>query len=103
MPGRVETTPEVSLIVPKKRPSILEEAQEIIHGPRREKYGHPRKNFQDIADGWSVIFGIEVTPEQVGLAMIWTKVCRETHAHDRDNLVDISGYAGTIEMLGEDE
>lgn len=79
------------------------EAIGIVTGPRREAYGHPRKNFKDIADGWSVILGHPVTPENVAMMMVWTKVCREVHTHGRDNLVDIIGYVLTREMLDEPE
>ena len=85
----------------QKSETILEEAQRIIHGPRRDHYGHPRKNFEDIAAGWSVIMDTPVTAEQVGQSMIWVKICREKNSPQRDNKVDIAGYAGTLEMLEE--
>ena len=88
---------------PEEGHTVAHEAIEIVHGPRREAYGHPSKNFSDIAAGFSVIFGVEVTPQQVALANIWTKICRETNAHKRDNIVDIIGYALTHEMLDDTE
>lgn len=81
--------------------SILQEAEELIHGDRAKAYGHPSKNFNNIAKGWSVIFGKDITPEQVALAMIWVKVSRQLNTPKRDNLTDIAGYAGTIEMLAQ--
>lgn len=80
---------------------ILTEAYDLVHGPRQADYDHPRVNFQAIADGWTVIFGEPVTPQQVALAMIWTKVCRELHRPKRDNRVDIAGYAETLDMVEE--
>ena len=59
--------------------TILEEAQRLITGDRNKSYDHPLDNFNRIAKGWEVIFGTDVTEEQVGLAMAWVKICREIH------------------------
>lgn len=80
--------------------SILEEAQRIINGPRAESYGPPEKNFAEIAYGWENILDTKVSPEQVALCMIWLKIKRfQNGKPDRDSIVDIAGYAGTIEKL----
>lgn len=79
--------------------SILREAERIINGSRAEDYGDVTENFKKIADGWSVIFGVEVSPRQVGHAMIWLKTCRDLNTPKRDNLVDIAGYAGCIDKM----
>jgi hypothetical protein len=76
--------------------SILTEAQRLVHGDRNISYGHPLDDFQRTAKMWSVILGIEVHPEQVGLCMIALKISRECHRTKRDNLVDIAGYAETV-------
>ena len=55
---------------------ILEEARKIIYGRREQDYGPPKVNFQRIATGWSIIFGCDVTPQQVALGMIWLKTAR---------------------------
>jgi hypothetical protein len=95
-----ELTPGDFDLPPNKR-SVLEEAQGIIHGPRRASYGHPKKNFGDIAKMWSVILGVDVTSNQVALCMIGLKVCRHNNGQDRDSVLDIAGYAGCIELLSE--
>ncbi len=79
--------------------SILEEAAEIISGPRRESYGDVRTSFNRIANLWQPIIGTSISPEQVAMCMIQLKVARETNSHSRDNLVDICGYAALIEDL----
>ena len=79
--------------------TILEEAQRLITGDRNKSYDHPLDNFNRIAKGWEVIFGTDVTEEQVGLAMAWVKICREVHQKKRDNLVDGAGYLGTVQMV----
>lgn len=60
---------------------------------RGENYGDVRQNHQRIAQMWSVVFGQEVTPEQVVMAMTCMKIARliETPDHE-DSWVDICGY-----------
>jgi len=82
-------------------PTIAQEALAAVTGPRQRDYAHPRINFQRIADLWSPIFGITVTPEQVALAMIQVKVAREINRHTRDNLVDLIGYTLTLDACRE--
>jgi hypothetical protein len=84
---------------PKAPPSILQEAEQIINGDRREAYGPVEESFKRIARGWEVIFGGPVSPRQVAHAMIWLKVCRDGNKPQRDCLVDIAGYAGLAEKL----
>lgn len=84
-----------------KPESINAEADRIINGQRREDYGPANKSFKDIAKGWEVIFGCEVTPHQVVQAMIWLKVCRAMNGYQRDSYTDICGYAGLAEVLEE--
>lgn len=88
--------------VEKKQPTILEEAQSAVYGSRQEDYGDVSENFERIAKGWEMILGIKPTPEQVGLCMIQVKVARQCHKPKRDNLVDISGYAATIDKMGKE-
>ena len=83
--------------------SILEEAAEIVDGPRQMAYGHPRDNFDRIAAFWSVVLGAPVSSQQVGLCMIGLKLARSAQEVNRDTLVDIAGYARAIEMLGDDD
>jgi len=81
--------------------SILEEASKIVDGDREQTYGHPALNFERTAVLWSVVFGHEVTLEQVALAMICLKIAREVHVPTRDNLVDLVGYARCIEKMSD--
>ena len=80
--------------------SILTEAEKLINGDRQETYGSPLVMGKKIALGWCEILGCtNISPEQVNLAMIWLKMCREIHKPKIDNLVDIAGYAGVIEKI----
>lgn len=75
--------------------TVLEEAQELIHGERQADYGEPSKNFEDIAAGWSVIAGTELTAKQVALMMCWLKSCRLLKSpNHRDSWLDLAGYVG---------
>ena len=67
---------------------------------RGERYSHPSVNFARIATIWGPIFGIEITPTQVGLAMIGVKLARLIETpDDEDSLQDLAGYAATLQML----
>ena len=83
----------------KENKSILQEANELINEDRNYTDDHPLDNFNRIKKGWEVIFNCEITEEQVGLAMAWVKIARETYMHKRDNLTDGAGYLGTVEMI----
>lgn len=55
-------------MVEKKQQSILQEAEDIINGPRREDYGGPLESFTRIGKLWAPILHLPyVTPEQVVL------------------------------------
>ena len=79
--------------------NILEEANQITSVDRHLDYGHPAQDFGRTAALWTTILGSPVTASQVALCMIALKISREVNAHKRDNLVDIAGYARTMEML----
>ncbi len=82
--------------------NILEEAQAVVYGPRAEAYGHPSKNFDRIARLWNAYTGLDLSHDDVALMMVLVKVARlqETPRH-RDSLVDIAGYAATVERLDD--
>lgn len=83
----------------QKKQTILQEAQTIVYGDRQKDYGPVKENFSRIARQWSVTLGMDVTEEQVALCMIQVKIARHIHSPKRDNIVDIAGYAATIEKM----
>ncbi len=59
---------------------------------RGKYYGKPEDNYRRTADLWSEILKTKVTPKDVLLCMVATKLCREIARHKRDNIVDMAGY-----------
>ncbi len=87
--------------------SILEEAQEIIHGDRNRDYGHPLDNHECTGGMMSWYLKRKypggkwtLDAEDVCVFNILQKVSRlaNTPGH-RDSLMDIAGYAGNVEMV----
>jgi hypothetical protein len=100
--GRGPDFPDVEslkALLKEEDPSILEEAQRIVYGAREEDYGHPYDNFTQIAALWSAYKGVEFKPEDVAAFFILTKMSREDHKANRDNRVDMAGYAGTWDRV----
>ena len=87
--------------------SVLDEAQLIVKGSRKEDYGTPEESFSTIAGYWShylttcISPGETLTARDVALMMILFKIARESNKHKRDNLVDIAGYAACTATLFE--
>jgi hypothetical protein len=81
--------------------SILQEAQRIVHGARRQDYGHPFDNHSNTAALWSAYLEIPITPEQVCMLNILQKVSRSKQSITRDTLVDIAGFAANVELVDE--
>ena len=83
--------------------NILEEANKLTAEDRHNDYGHPHLDFTRTAALWSVLLNTKVTARQVGLCMIALKLSRQFNKPKKDNLIDIAGYARTIEMIDEFE
>ena len=79
--------------------SVLLEAEGLVHGERNADYGHPLDDFSRTAAIWTAILGHAVSPEQVGLCMCAVKISRQCNRPKRDNLVDLAGYAETVNMV----
>lgn len=79
--------------------TVLAEADRIIHGDRRATYGGVQESFTRIALIWGAILGQPVTATQVALCMVGLKLIREANKTQRDNLVDVAGYAGLAAIL----
>lgn len=85
-------------------PSMLDEAKKLVYGQRQADYGPALKNFQDIADIWTVVLGVPVTPKQVSLCMIGLKMARVAKSPDhRDSWIDIAGYVACVDKMERGE
>lgn len=80
-------------------PNILQEANYVVHGQRRNEYGHPIDNHQRTANLWATYLRISITPVDVCFLNILQKISRGMNKLTRDTLVDIAGYAANIEMI----
>ncbi len=97
-----ETTQEPVL---QLRVQALREAATIIAGDRDVQYGGPEENFTRIAKIWSVIIGVDITPEDVAMMMVGLKVARyaSKSGFQPDTWIDIVGYAGCGYEVGSVE
>jgi hypothetical protein len=87
-------------IMDRKR--FLKEVEQTLEGDRQVDYGDASKNFARIARMWEVIFGHQVTLEQVHLAMIAVKMSRLVNSPGhQDSWIDIAGYAALAAELKE--
>lgn len=82
---------------------MLVDAARIIAGERDKQYGGPEDNFERIAKVWSVIFGIDISKEDVAMAMIGVKLARyvSKSGFQPDTWTDIAGYAACGYEVGE--
>ncbi len=84
---------------PQPERTVLEEAAQIVDGPRQESYGHPAENHGRTAAMWGAYLGRQVTAHDVCMLNALQKLSREAHSKSRDNLVDVVGYMRNAEML----
>jgi hypothetical protein len=87
---------------PPHVPTVLEDANAIVYGRGEQEYGHPYDNFSHIAGMWTAYKGVEFTPEDVAAFMILVKMSREQYYPQRDNNVDMAGYAGTWDRVKQE-
>lgn len=75
------------------REDLLAQASAITTADRNRSYGDPLANHQRIADIWSVILGIDITPAQAALCMAGLKIARLAHdqGHE-DSYIDAAAY-----------
>ena len=88
-----------------KRDKLLDEAKNLVNGPRAKDYGDASENHERVAQLWSTILGQDVSVSQVYQCLMALKLARlivsPTHT---DSWVDIAGYAslgGEIDGKGK--
>lgn len=83
-------------------PGPCQQAQALVYGARGKDYGNPWTDFSKTAQAWSALFGWDVTPEKVAMAMICVKLSRLVQSpHHKDSVVDLAGYAETLHLVQE--
>lgn len=72
---------------------ICNRAADLVNNDRLEVYGDAEVNFRETGALWAVVFGHDVTPEQVALCMSLVKVARLIKSPDHaDSWTDGVGY-----------
>lgn len=76
------------------RSVILSTAQQLVSSDREKEHGDARKNFEMVAELWSIYLGVDILPHEVPMMMTLYKVARTTeNPTNVDNYVDIAGYS----------
>lgn len=90
---------------PKPQPSITQEAEEIINGPRRESYGPIEESAINLANIWNSLLAKKlkepITPRETMLMMAGLKLLRDMNQDKRDNRVDLIGYTLLADKLSK--
>lgn len=84
--------------------NILQEADQITSQDRNDVYGHPADDFDRTAQIATALgftrAGQPLAPADVAVFQLAVKLSRLANSPDhRDTLVDLAGYARTIEMV----
>lgn len=95
----------------KQSQTILDEAKNIISGPRRDSYGHPTPNHQAIAALWNAfldnrrLFGMSgpLSPQEVATMVALLKIARLQYTPDhKDSLLDAISYLALVDVMNDD-
>lgn len=78
---------------PSESETVLQEADRITNQQRRDKYGPPAVDFAKVQGMAKALWGRGPEDEaEHALYMVFVKLAREQHSHQRDNIVDAIGY-----------
>jgi len=77
---------------------VISKADALL-ADRAKDYADPVANHERIAGMWRSLFGWDVRPRDVAMAMVCVKLSREYNAHKGDNLDDIDGYVEIIRRI----
>jgi len=80
--------------------TLLQEAEELINGQRKEDYGDAKACFERIAAFWQAYLNIEVDSYDVASMMTLFKIARLSHNNrHHDSLVDAISYLALTDRL----
>ena len=72
---------------------VAYEAHRLVFGDRGASYGHPDKNFNDIAAVWNAQLSTNsIDAVEVANMMTLFKIARSKSSYKRDNIIDAIGY-----------
>lgn len=99
----LEVIPEEELPASEREGTLLELAISRAGAETVERHGHPYEAFTRDSQVVSALLGKDITPEEIPLIMMGLKLSRYAHnpSEGRGSLIDVAGYAATIEMLAE--
>ena len=75
------------------------QATDLVRHHRNSEYDDPIRNFQRISDIFFSMSGIRLTPCDIALLQVATKLGRNIHKHKNDNIVDAAGYLDIYNYL----
>jgi len=82
--------------------TILDEAKAHVYGDRQAEYGHPADDHGRVTGAVSALLGeklrVPLTAHDIELVLIVVKLSRFVNGYKRDTVVDIAGYAATMEL-----
>ena len=80
--------------------STLMDKANCVLKERRIQYGSPLASFTTIAQRWSQVLGIPISPEQAIRRMIEVKRARlDYNPHHEDSQIDIIGYQRCLDEI----
>lgn len=86
------------------RAETLDAAKACVCQNREMEHGSPERNFNLIADMWSVYVGVEISPVDVACMMTQLKMARiKTGMFKEDSFVDACGYMACAAELAKGE
>lgn len=84
-------------------PPVGVTASKLVTGDRQLSYGDPLENYDKIAEVWTALTGHPIDRRLAMHMMIALKMCRDLNVPNKDNEVDICGYAHLLQFDREEQ
>lgn len=88
-------------------PTILQQAQDLVYGPREQEYAHPSVDASRFVDLLNALYKDKLRepfePADYARIMLLVKLGRSRQMLKRDTIIDMAGYAEVLaRTVGED-